>query len=127
EVPYPRVTAVAIGSGTQVRHVEADPARARVIGLGWLDASGLAEKLRQALANGGCAAVIRNTVGLAQETYLRLRDTLSDEGISIELFHARFPFGRRQQIEENVLRWYGRTDDDIVDEAGRIVSAPHRP
>ena len=57
------------------------PDRAQTIRLGWLDEDGLVEMLRQSLADGGCAAVIRNTVGLAQETYLRLRDALKADGI----------------------------------------------
>ena len=106
--PYPRVTSVAVGGCVDVRHVEADPDRAQTIQLGWLDEDGLAEKLRQSLADGGCAAVIRNTVGLAQETYLQLRDALKDDGITVELFHARFPFGRRMEIENAVLKRFGK-------------------
>jgi len=107
-VPYPRVSSVAVGSCPKVRHVEADPARAQTVGLGWLDEEALAQKLRESLANGGCAAVIRNTVGLAQKTYLRLRDALKNDGITVELFHARFPFGRRMEIETAVLQRFGK-------------------
>ena len=52
--------------------------------------------------------MIRNTVGLAQETYLRLRDALKEDGITVELFHARFPFGRRKEIEDAVLKRFGK-------------------
>jgi len=107
-VLYPRVTSVSVGRHAEVRHIEADPARARTIRLGWLDEEHLAKELRQALANGGCAAVIRNTVGLAQDTYLRLRDVLKGQGIAVELFHARFPFGRRMEIENAVLKRFGK-------------------
>jgi CRISPR-associated endonuclease/helicase Cas3 len=68
----------------------------------------LADRLQESLAGGGCAVVIRNTVGLAQETYLALRDTLKTDGIEVELFHARFPFGRRSEIENAVLRRFGK-------------------
>jgi CRISPR-associated endonuclease/helicase Cas3 len=70
--------------------------------------------------------VIRNTVGLAQGTYLQLKEALKDDGITVGLFHARFPFGRRKQLEDDVLEQYGRTREDVMDRA-RIVSAPHRP
>ncbi len=106
--PYPRVTSVAVGTVPDVRHVEADPTRARTIRLGWLDEGGLVKTLRESLADGGCAAVIRNTVGLAQGTYSQLRDTLKDDGITVELFHARFPFGRRMEIENAALRRFGK-------------------
>jgi CRISPR-associated endonuclease/helicase Cas3 len=127
DVPYPRVTTVAAGGAeAKGQPVEADPSRSRTVQLEWLSEGGLACSLREALADGGCAAVIRNTVGLAQATFLRLRDALREDGIRVELFHARFPFGRRKQIEDEVLRWYGRTKDDVSDR-GRIVTAPHRP
>jgi CRISPR-associated endonuclease/helicase Cas3 len=124
--PYPRVTHVPFKGHAEVTHVEADPKRARTVQLGWLDEDDLVDQLRQSLAHGGCAAVIRNTVGLAQNTYLQLRDALKGDGITVELFHARFPFGRRQQIEGEVLKRFGRTDDDVL-EADHIVRAPHRP
>jgi CRISPR-associated endonuclease/helicase Cas3 len=108
DVDYPRVTCVAVGDKrADVRHFAADTKRAQTIQLGWLDESALAETLRQSLANGGCAAVIRNTVGLAQETYLQLRDALTADGIVVELFHARFPYGRRKAIEDAVLARFG--------------------
>jgi CRISPR-associated endonuclease/helicase Cas3 len=129
-VQYPRVTTTTIGGRADVRHVEADPARARTIYLEWLGEERLAERLRGALANGGCAAVIRNTVGLTQKAYCALKNYFANElgsgELRLDLFHARFPFGRRKQIEDDVLRWYGRTKDDVMRD-GRIVSAPHRP
>lgn len=123
---YPRITTVR-PSSFQECHVDADPARAQTVKLGWLSEDRLADQLRESLAGGGCAAVIRNTVGLAQDTYLRLRDALRGDGIVVELFHARFPFGRRKQIEDHVLRAYGRTEDDKPAADGRSESAPHRP
>jgi CRISPR-associated endonuclease/helicase Cas3 len=107
-VEYPRVTSVAVGGPAEVRHVEADPARARTVRLGWLDKAALADQLQKTLADGGCGVVIRNTVGLAQDTYLRLRAALAAEGIVVELFHARFPFGRRMEIENAVLKRFGK-------------------
>jgi CRISPR/Cas system-associated endonuclease/helicase Cas3 len=85
------------GPRAEVTPIDADLARARTVRLDWLAEDGMVEKLRQSLANGGCAAVIRNTVGLAQGTYLRLRDALQADGITVELFHAQFPFGRRSE------------------------------
>jgi CRISPR-associated endonuclease/helicase Cas3 len=108
DVPYPRVTHMAVdGERAKVTPFDADPERAQTIQLGWLDESALAETLRQPVANGGCAAIIRNTVGLAQETYIQLRDALTADGIVVELFHARFPYGRRKAIEDAVLERFG--------------------
>jgi CRISPR-associated endonuclease/helicase Cas3 len=122
---YPRITVVHRGA-IEEQHIDADPGRARTVGLGWLKEEHLADQLRASLYAGGCAVVIRNTVRLAQDTYLQLRDALEDD-IAVELFHARFPFGRRKQIEDDALKAYGRTEEDGVNDEGRIVSAPHRP
>jgi CRISPR-associated endonuclease/helicase Cas3 len=107
-VPYPRVISVMIGAPPKATQVQADPNRAKTVQLGWIAEDNLVEQLRATLANGGCAAVIRNTVGLAQETFVRLREGLKDAGITVGLFHARFPFGRRSQIENDVLNRYGK-------------------
>jgi CRISPR-associated endonuclease/helicase Cas3 len=130
EKPYPRITMVTAGRTPEVIHFEADDARSKTVKLGWLKSEDIAAKLREALAGGGCAAVIRNTVSVAQETYLELRHafpTQIESGeLELYLFHARFPFGRRKEIEDNVLRWFGRTVDDVV-ENGQIITARHRP
>jgi CRISPR-associated endonuclease/helicase Cas3 len=107
-VSYPRLTSVTIGQPTEIRHVPADPARARTINLGWMEEGNLVDTLRQALVMGGCGVVVRNTVGLAQMTYLQLRDPLRASGIEVELFHARFPFSRRMEIENAVLKRFGK-------------------
>src|SRR5205823_5191155 len=112
--PYPRVTSVVVGSCPEVVHAPADPIRARTVRLNWVAADALPEQLRAALDRGGCAAVIRNTVGLAQATYSQFKDAfrvqIESGELSLELFHARFPFGRRQEIENGVLERYGRTN-----------------
>ncbi len=91
---YPRITVAKPNQPFQEVHVEADLSRARTVRLGWLKEDELVEKLRASLANGGCAVVIRNTVGLAQDTYLRLKDEFQDEiadaNLQIDLFHAAF-------------------------------------
>ena len=125
-VEYPRVTSVMIGGLPKAKHVLADPDpaknRAKTVQLGWIAKDSLTDQLKAALANGGCAAVIRNTVGLAQETFLRLREGLTGAGITVELFHARFPFGRRMQIENDVLKRYGK-DGDPAERNKRVLVA----
>ena len=66
----------------------------------------LAEALRTALRDGGCAAVICNTVRRAQEMYAFLRDALPETEVS--LFHARFPYEERMALEEAALRQFGK-------------------
>src|SRR5207245_1776865 len=84
------------GRSPRVIHVEEDKKRSKTVKLGWLKKEDVGARLKQALAGGGCAAVIRNTVGLAQETYLELRQAFLSEiesgDLELHLFHARFPF-----------------------------------
>ncbi len=126
DVAYPRLSQVDIGGDLKERHFPADPSRARTVQLTPVDEQEIADKLRQSLAGGGCAAVIRNTVGQAQRTYIELCAALKNDGIDVQLFHARFMFGDRQRIENCVIRRYGLTNDDQR-AAGQITTAPHRP
>jgi CRISPR-associated endonuclease/helicase Cas3 len=115
EAKYPRITVGSPAACYEEMHVEADASRKRTVHLGWLNEGGLAEMLRESLKDGGCAAVIRNTVGLAQGTYLHLQRVFADEiasgELTLDLFHARFPFGRRQEIEADVLGKFGKGPD----------------
>ncbi len=107
---YPRVTFVRVQDGTPV--VICFPAAGtKEIHLDWVEDHDLPEKLRASLSDGGCAAVIRNTVGLAQETFTRLKEDFKGTDVVVELFHARFPFGRRKQIEDAVLAKFGKGTD----------------
>jgi hypothetical protein len=51
----------------------------------------LGRRLAAALADGGCAAVICNTVGRAQEAYAALNPYFEPD--ELDLFHARYLFG----------------------------------
>lgn len=105
EAAYPRVTvansvramASTVGSAVckeaQLRRVPND----RLVG-----------ELGGALRDGGCAAVVCNTVGQAQRTYLALRDALRPIAAEVMLFHARFPFGQRGEVERTVLARFGK-------------------
>jgi len=112
--PYPRLTTAGVGDKiTTVVPFKAS--KSKTIHLGWVEDGDLVGNIRRDLAAGGCAAVIRNTVGLAQHTYLLLKAEFGAEiaagELTLELFHARFPFGRRKQIEDAVLAKYGKGAD----------------
>lgn len=67
-----------------------------------------ADRLVSALASGGCAAWICNTVGRAQEAYLALRRAAAGRDCEVFLFHARFPTGDRLRIEREALARFGK-------------------
>jgi CRISPR-associated endonuclease/helicase Cas3 len=58
------------------------------------------EKTMDRASRGDCVLWIRNTVDEAQETYRALQSTSLQGGPSIALLHSRFPFFRREQLED---------------------------
>jgi len=110
-VEYPRLT-IASKDGVQSIHFESPSSR--TVQLEWsdIDAKTIVEKLRSALQNGGCAAVICNRVQRAQDLYneIKLAGLVPEEDLT--LFHARFPFQWRKEIEDKVLGLFGKNKDD---------------
>lgn len=82
------------------------------------DAETLIGMLRSALRDGGCAAVICNTVRRAQERATILRDTFAMEGIEVTLAHSRFLGVDRAAKDSGLLKSYGprgeRSERSIV-------------
>lgn len=104
EEPYPRLT-WANGEGIGVIPLPAPADRGLALryvepGEAWMN------ELVARLAPGGCAAVLCNTVGRAQEVYETFTRLAPD--CELLLFHARFPFADRQRLEESVLRLFGK-------------------
>jgi len=110
EAAYPRVT---IASAGKVNVVALPAPKSRSLQLAWIDptpeqiAGHLAEKLK----DGGCAAVICNRVQRAQEVYEALKSRGIVEAENLILFHARFPFEWRNNIEKRVLKIFGKDKD----------------
>jgi CRISPR-associated endonuclease/helicase Cas3 len=75
------------------------------------DLDALTGMLARRLEEGGCAAVICNTVDRSIEVYKSLRDSLKDTECS--LFHARTVNMWRRQREEDVLCKFGKGDRQI--------------
>lgn len=113
--PYPRLSWANTSSigAKSVSVPELSDLSRRQLRLEWVDVrlpeSGepfpLGAALADALAGGGCAAVICNTVGRAQRMYQQLRPYFPDE---IELLHARFPFEERDEREKRALARFGK-------------------
>ena len=112
--PYPRITWIGRhAAGSQ--SVAASPVAARELLVRWIErsdtASSLGTHLAAALDDGGCAAVVCNTVREAQDTYIALRDLFpgfaSDGSPVIDLLHARCPFEERAQRERRTMNRFG--------------------
>lgn len=107
DAPYPRVTIVRGGRQRTVSF-DSDASRAVSIRLeaAPLGVDALAQRAVELVHDGGCVACVVNTVGRAQRLYRHLLERLDEH--DIDLFHARYPAGQRQQIESDVLAAYGK-------------------
>lgn len=78
--------------------------------LDWIrrDPAAIVAQLREALREGGCAAVICNTVARSQEVYRAVQDAKLVAPDELMLFHARTPLAWRDGIEKEVLSRFGK-------------------
>jgi CRISPR-associated endonuclease/helicase Cas3 len=76
----------------------------------------VAALLSEQLSDGGCALVIRNTVGRAQNLYLLLKTAFPND--QVLLLHSRFTAGDRADHTEELLRLLGDTSKN--------AQRPHR-
>ena len=60
-----------------------------------------------AIENGGCIAVLVNTVKKAQQMFQTLRASAADD-IELLLFHSRFTVGQRMEIEKKCVSMFGK-------------------
>lgn len=109
-VPYPRLT-VAHEDGAEVIAVD-DPRPSRAVSLDRLtideqdDGAAIADRVAAEIDDGGCVAVVCNTVGLAQRRYAALRERLGDD-VEILLVHARLRPVEREPLEARLLAALG--------------------
>ncbi len=84
-----------------------DAGTSRDYAVEWLDDGdeALVRRLREALADGGCACVVRDTVARAQYTYDLLRESLD---VPVVLAHSRFIAIDRARRDAELLELLGR-------------------
>ncbi|MGA9994154.1 MAG: CRISPR-associated helicase Cas3' [Pyrinomonadaceae bacterium] len=136
---YPRIS-WATAETRGVRHIQTSAQNTRILNLEWVDgrlpkdSSGvfaLGEKLEEALKDGGCAAVICNTVQRAQDVYKALKSYFpieTDDGLPLDLLHARYLFKDRADREARTLHRFGKEGASITGRNGyeHLVSRPRR-
>lgn len=129
DATYPRLTWAGVTTGAE--HIATGPRPAEPVHLRWIDGTlsdtgsasfGLGQRLRETLTNGGCVAIICNTVGRAQQIYDALRrcftDGLDANRPELYLLHARYLFAERDRREKEVLELFGKP--------GEHTRRPHR-
>jgi CRISPR-associated endonuclease/helicase Cas3 len=90
------------------------------------DLTALGADLEHALRDGGCAAVVCNTVARAQRVYTALKPhfpgpNAGDGFPELDLFHARYPFGERDARERRALSRFGHPKREGVRRPHRAV------
>lgn len=112
EAEYPRVTMVGGIEGDVAAQAwtvgQTNPEKTIDVAYCGLEFTRLAETLISDLPDGGCAALICNTVGRAQEAYQTLTEELGPKGWTVLLFHARTLAKWRQETEKAVLARFGK-------------------
>jgi CRISPR-associated endonuclease/helicase Cas3 len=93
-------TAFAPGKRVLLESVPSEPTALAV----WLS-----DRIR---AGGGCAAVVCNTVGRAQDIYKACRQMMPEDAEDgapvVDLLHSRFPFEEREAREQRTLKRFGK-------------------
>lgn len=107
--PYPRISWFANGC-VHEQSFEASSDRKSTIAIRWIapEPSSWGGELARALQDGGCAAVICNTVQQAQDVYRALGNYFPQA--ELDLFHARFPYEEREARERRCLNSFGNCD-----------------
>ena len=121
EVTYPGwiyvspQTALPVSVGSRERSLRVE-AREVPVAPDWRPdrSAALREVFAPLVREGGCAAVICNTVAEAQRTYLALRDWVRELRAAggnvpvIRLLHSRFEAQRREEITQEMVGWFGK-------------------
>lgn len=106
--PYPRLTIVASGQ-TTATSFQARPLKpVRIERLSQAD-DAVVSKALDLVRQGGCVAVVVNTVDRAQRLFRALD---GDPSVPVHLFHARYPVEERRAREETVLELFGTDPTD---------------
>ena len=103
---YPLVSGV-VGSSFEEQMCEAPPSK--TIQIRNVSGASLVEEAIDHARRGECVLWIRNTVDEAQQAYRALQSANCQGGPSIALLHSRFPFFRREQLEEEWLVRLGKS------------------
>lgn len=126
DTSYPRLSWANVTSqGAQT--IEVSDRIRRMLKIEWIDESvPLGQRLKNILSDGGCVAVICNTVNRAQQVYISLKPYFDET--ELDLFHARYLFKDRDEREKRALADFGKEKAKIKfdDDEERTVRRPHR-
>ena len=105
ELPYPLIT--GRHEGNPLEPAAAAPPTSRTIKVDFITAEDAAKEAINLAQNGGAVLWICNTVDSAQKQYQRFME-LTQEDFPVGLLHSRFPFWRREKIEDEWMTRFGK-------------------
>jgi CRISPR-associated endonuclease/helicase Cas3 len=106
DLPYPRTSVISRAGSNSSSYAARELPAIQVSGMDE-DTAAIAGLVLDEIREGGCAAIIANTVDRAQEIYRRLKDGVDDSTMLL-LFHARYPAAERAGKERQVLQHFGQ-------------------
>ena len=106
---YPSLTAVTESGRVLVREIKSS-AKSRTLRIDTApvlhESAAIASLAADSVSEGGCVCVLVNTVNEAQSVYKAIKSAGFDG--ELLLFHARFPTKRRDEIEHECIRLFGK-------------------
>ena len=131
---YPRI-AWTTSASPDARRLDTSPQSTKTLHLNWLDGElpengddfELGKQLKQALAQGGCAAIICNTVDRAQKVYTALKPYFPESNVGdgypeLDLLHARYTYNERRTREIRTLCRFGKKNTTLRDDSGKEIT-----
>lgn len=106
ELPYPLITGRK--EGRTLEPVAVTPPESRTIKVDFISNENAAKEAIMVARNGGAVLWICNTVNTAQEQYQKFKE-LTQVDFPVGLLHSRFPFWRREAIEEEWMERFGKS------------------
>jgi len=107
EEPFPLITGVAGHQRLQPRPISPPPPKPPVA-IRFRAESSILPDAVSAARSGACVLWICDTVDRAMATYLKLMSERSEGGPLVGLLHSRFPFFRRQDLENDWMVKFGK-------------------
>ncbi|MFO0906316.1 MAG: CRISPR-associated helicase Cas3' [Pirellulales bacterium] len=106
ELSYPLISGRR--EGTSFRPVAATPPSSHEVDVIFQSLDDAALKAIVLAKNGGSVLWICNTVASAQQQYLRFQAAIDDKSVRLGLLHSRFPFWRREELENEWMERLGK-------------------
>jgi CRISPR-associated endonuclease/helicase Cas3 len=104
--PYPMISGTPIGA-PPLSPMPTEPPPSKSVAIRFIsEADALGAAVAKA-RDGACVLWICNTVNRAQKTFRRLKTTAGSD-LALGLLHARFPFFRRQELEDKWMTALGK-------------------